>query len=75
MIPGNAVLEKDRLWSEIMTCAKPNSEFVFGLSVSENGSNLHKNGLILNHTYSILAATEVKDGFGYENRLMKIRYV
>ncbi|KAL7940678.1 hypothetical protein V8C42DRAFT_356099 [Trichoderma barbatum] len=73
MIPGNGVLEKDLLWSEILASATPNSISVFGLSVSANGSNYHKNGLITNHTYSVLTATEVTNEVGYTSRLLKIR--
>ncbi|EHK19859.1 uncharacterized protein TRIVIDRAFT_123651, partial [Trichoderma virens Gv29-8] len=73
VIPGNGVLDKDRLWSEIMASALPNSTFVFGLSVSANGANFHRNGLITNHTYSVLTATEVTNEVGYTSRLLKIR--
>ncbi|UKZ78679.1 hypothetical protein TrVFT333_006425 [Trichoderma virens FT-333] len=75
VLPANGVLEKERLWNDMIHIGKACSEFVFGLSVSENSACIHKNGLITNHTYSILAATEVVDEFGVKTYLLKIRYV
>lgn len=75
MILANQVLRRDRLWREMLSIDQEQGEFVFGLSASSDSMSGRKNGLVLDHAYSILKATEIEDESGKKTRLVKIRYV
>jgi hypothetical protein len=70
VIVTNRVLKKDSLWREM---ANSDGEFVFALSASGTGWDSQRNGLALNHAYSILHATEEVGEDGQRVRLVKIR--
>ncbi|KAH0553461.1 hypothetical protein GP486_006468 [Trichoglossum hirsutum] len=65
----NKVLDKDKLWQELLGA---NKEFVFAaLSPSSNAEGMR--GLTPGHSYSILKATEESDEDGNKFRLVLIR--
>lgn len=71
-IATNRVLNKDRLWNELVDS---DNNFVFATSALGTGLNLSRGGLPLGHAYSILRATEEADEEGNKVRLVLIRYI
>ncbi|EXL65327.1 hypothetical protein FOPG_18437 [Fusarium oxysporum f. sp. conglutinans race 2 54008] len=71
LIATNSILDKERLWRELLSCGIIGGEFLFTLS---SGAGFkHRNGIVLSHTYSILEAIELKKEHGGMTRLVKIR--
>ncbi|RJE24338.1 CysPc [Aspergillus sclerotialis] len=69
-IATNRVLNKNRLWNELVDSE---SNFVFAASALGTGLNWTRGGLPLGHAYSILRATEEVDEDGNKVRLVLIR--
>ncbi|KAL6920406.1 hypothetical protein ACHAPO_000734 [Fusarium lateritium] len=72
VVAGNRVLRKERLWREMLGSDGEDGEFVFGLSAGGPGDE-HKNGIVLQHAYSVLRVAEVQNEDGAKFRLVKIR--
>ncbi|ESU06897.1 hypothetical protein FGSG_01569 [Fusarium graminearum PH-1] len=72
VVAGNRVLRKERLWREMLGSDGEDGEFVFGLSAGGPGDE-HKNGIVLQHAYSVLRVAEVQNEDGVKFRLVKIR--
>ncbi|RFN52630.1 hypothetical protein FIE12Z_3105 [Fusarium flagelliforme] len=72
VVAGNRVLRKERLWREMLGSDDEAGEFVFGLSAGGPGDE-HKNGIVLQHAYSVLKVAEVENEDGVKVRLVKIR--
>lgn len=72
VVAGNSVLRKERLWREMLGSDGEDGEFVFGLSASGPGDE-HKNGITLQHAYSVLKVADVENDEGVKLRLVKIR--
>jgi len=73
VIATNSILDKERLWRELLSCGIIGGEFLFTLSSGPGFK--HRNGIVLSHTYSILEAIELKKEHGGMTRLVKIRLV
>ncbi|KAH7201169.1 hypothetical protein DER44DRAFT_727641 [Fusarium oxysporum] len=71
LIATNSILDKERLWRELLSCGTIDGEFLFTLSSGPGFQ--HRNGIVLSHTYSILEAIELKKEHGGMTRLVKIR--
>lgn len=71
-IATRRVLKKDKLWKEM---AFGNGDFVFALSALGLAGQGSASGVVLQHAYSILRATEEVDEDGTKLRLVQIRYV
>uniref|UniRef100_A0A0D2YDT5 Calpain catalytic domain-containing protein n=1 Tax=Fusarium oxysporum (strain Fo5176) TaxID=660025 RepID=A0A0D2YDT5_FUSOF len=71
VIATNSILDKERLWRELLSCGIVGGEFLFTLSSGPGFK--HRNGIVLSHTYSILEAIELKKEHGGMIRLVKIR--
>jgi hypothetical protein len=69
-VASNRVLRRDKLWRELVNAE---GEFVFSLSAYRTGWDSTKAGLMMNHAYSILKATEEVDEDGNKVRLVQIR--
>ncbi|RGP64102.1 hypothetical protein FLONG3_9648 [Fusarium longipes] len=72
VVAGNRVLRKERLWREMLGSDGEDGEFVFGLSAGGPGDE-HKNGIVLQHAYSVLRVADVENEDGVKFRLVKIR--
>ncbi|RKK11185.1 hypothetical protein BFJ66_g18332, partial [Fusarium oxysporum f. sp. cepae] len=70
LIATNSILDKERLWRELLSCGIIGGEFLFTLS--SGPCFKHRNGIVLSHTYSILEAIELKKEHGGMTRLVKI---
>lgn len=73
-IATKRILSKDRLWKEL---AFGNGDFVFAMSaMSAKGGRpyAYAAGVVMEHAYSVLRATEEVDEDGNRLRLVKIRY-
>lgn len=67
----NRILSKDKLWRELLNV---NKEFIFAASSPGWGSDREaRQGVALNHAYSILKAVEVEAEDGEKVRLVLIR--
>jgi len=67
----NRILSKDKLWRELLNV---NKEFIFAASSPGWGSDREaRQGVTLNHAYSILKAVEVAGEDGEKVRLVLIR--
>jgi preprotein translocase subunit Sec63 len=65
------ILSKDKLWQELLHV---NKEFIFAASSPYWGRREHaRQGVPLNHAYSILKAVEVEGEDGKNVRLVLIR--
>ncbi|RKK85890.1 hypothetical protein BFJ71_g14048 [Fusarium oxysporum] len=71
VIATNSILDKERLWRELLSCGTIGGEFLFTLSSGPGFE--HRNGIVLSHTYSILEAIELKKEHDGMTRLVKIR--
>jgi hypothetical protein len=71
-ITTNRVLNRDLLWKEVLN---PQGDFVFTVSALGYGASDTNRGLPLEHTYSILRATEERDESGKKIRLVLFRYI
>ena len=68
----NRILSKDKLWQEQLNM---NKEFIFGVTILAHIGGWSRQGLRLDHVYSILKTVE---GVGEDDktvRLVLIRYV
>jgi len=73
MLFTNKILSKERLWQELLNV---NKEFIFAASSPGWGTDRQaRQGVALNHAYSILKAVEVAGEDDKKVRLVLIRYI
>jgi hypothetical protein len=66
----NKILSKDKLWQELLNV---NKEFIFAISIFRRGPDSNRQGLGLDHAYSILKAIEEVGEDDKKVRLVLIR--
>ncbi|KAF4471521.1 hypothetical protein FALBO_1564 [Fusarium albosuccineum] len=71
-IACKAVLDKERLWREMLDLGAKDGDFVYSLSTGPGKG--HHSGLTPSHAYSVLSAVEVESDQGGKVRLVQIRY-
>ncbi|CAI6091084.1 unnamed protein product [Clonostachys chloroleuca] len=67
------VLRKDKLWHELRQVDQDDGQFVYGLAASFGVGTGERNGLMLNHAYSVIKAVEIEDATGRKVKLLQIR--
>ncbi|VUC25931.1 unnamed protein product [Clonostachys rosea] len=67
------VLRKEKLWHELRQVGQDDGQFVYGLAASFGVGTQERNGLMLNHAYSVTKAVEIEDSTGRKVKLLQIR--